>query len=134
MSGTDAFFDTNLLLYLLSEDAAKADRAEEVIARGGVVSVQVLNEFTSVARRRLKMEFSEIRDTLAPIRSLCRVTPITIETHELGMTLAERYHYSFYDSLILASALLADCATLYSEDLQHHQRIEHALVIHNPFR
>ena len=134
MSAADAFFDTNLLLYLLSEDATKADRAEEIVANGGLVNVQVLNEFTSVARRKLKMEFNEIQDFLAPILSLCRIEPLTIETYELGITLAERYHYSFYDSLILAAALIAGCDTLYSEDLQHRQRIEQSLVIHNPFR
>jgi len=132
MSATDIFFDTNVLLYLLSGDAAKADRAEGLLAAGGVVSVQVLNEFVAVAAGKLAMPLVEIREILATIRSICSVKPLDIETHELGVDLAERYRYSIYDSLILAAALRADCATLFSEDFQQGQKIER-LTIRNPF-
>jgi predicted nucleic acid-binding protein len=132
MSATDIFFDTNVLLYLLSGDAAKADRAEGLLAAGGVVSVQVLNEFVAVAVGKLAMPLVEIREVLATIRSICSVKPLDIETHELGVDLAERYRYSIYDSLILAAALRADCVTLFSEDFQHGQKIER-LTIRNPF-
>lgn len=54
MSGSEGFFDTHVVLYLLSADAAKADRAEELIARGGTVSVPVLNEFAAAASRKLR--------------------------------------------------------------------------------
>jgi predicted nucleic acid-binding protein len=54
-----SFFDTNVLAYLASADAAKADRAEATIATGGAISVQVLNELANVARRRMKMPWSE---------------------------------------------------------------------------
>ena len=127
------FFDTNVLLYLLSADPAKAGRAEELIAAGGWVSVQVLNEFASVASRKLRMPIAEIRECLEPIRSICSVVPVTADTHERALALAERYGLSIYDALIAAAALLAGCDTLYSEDLQHGQRIE-ALTIRNPFR
>jgi len=127
------FFDTNVLLYLLSADQAKARRAEELIAAGGWVSVQVLNEFASVASRKLHMPIAEIRECLEPIRSICGVVPVTADTHERALALAERYGLSIYDALIAAAALLAGCDTLYSEDLQHGQRIE-ALTIRNPFR
>jgi len=65
-----AFFDTNILLYLLSDDAAKADCAEELVATGGVISVQVLNEFAAVASRKLGMSWNEIREVLHPIRTV----------------------------------------------------------------
>jgi predicted nucleic acid-binding protein len=127
------FFDTNVLLYLLSADHAKARRAEELIAAGGSVSVQVLNEFASVASRKLRMPIAEIRECLEPIRSICRVVPVAADTHDRALALAERYGLSIYDALIVAAALLAGCDTLYSEDLQQGQRIE-ALTIRNPFR
>ena len=133
MPETKAFFDTNVLLYLLSEDAAMADRAEELIAIGGVISVQVLNEFASVASRKLGMSWSEIRDVLNSIRTVCETEPVTVETHELGLEIAERYRVSFYDATIVASALRAGCETLYSEDLQDGQIINKQVRIRNPF-
>ncbi len=133
MPGTDSFFDTNVLLYLLSGDAVKADRAEAVLARGGTISVQVLNEFAAVAARKLGLSYSEIREVLEPVRAVCAVVPVTLETHDLGLQIAERYGFSLYDALIVAAALLAGCATLYSEDLQDGQTIDGRLVVRNPF-
>jgi predicted nucleic acid-binding protein len=132
MSAAEAFFDTNVLLYLLSGDVAKADRAEALVAGGGVVSVQVLNEFAAVASRKLAMTFADIREILATIRAVCTVKPIDVETHELGLDLAERHRFSIYDGLILAAAIRAGCATLYTEDLSHGQTIER-VTIRNPF-
>lgn len=133
MNGTEVFFDTNVLLYLMSADEAKADRAESLIAGGGVISVQVLNEFASVAVRKHALSHAEIRDALEPIRTVCRLEPITAETHDLGLRLAERYGFSVYDAMIVAAALLASCGILYSEDMQHGQRIEDRLTLCNPF-
>ena len=133
MKGTDRFIDTNVLLYLLSADEAKADRAEETLAGGGVLSVQVLNEFAAVAFRKLGMSIGEIREALATIRAVCAVVPISEETHELGLQIAERYGLSLYDSMVIASALLAGCNTLLSEDLQDGQVIDGRLAIRNPF-
>jgi predicted nucleic acid-binding protein len=132
MPGAKTFFDTNVLLYLLSADAAKADRAEELLAAGGIVSVQVLNEFAAVASRKLGMAWSEIRDALGPIRAICEVESISIEIHDRALELAQRYRFSIYDATIIAAALKAGCNTLYSEDLQDGQRIE-KLTIRNPF-
>ena len=133
MNGAKPFFDTNILLYLLSGDSDKADRAEAVLAQGGIISVQVLNEFASVASRKLGLSYPEIRDMLKTLQRVCKVTSITLETHELGLQLAERYGFSIYDSLIVAAALIAECGTLYSEDLQSGQVIDGRLVIQNPF-
>ena len=132
MNEGEAFFDTNVLLYLLSGDEAKADRAEEVIAGGGMISVQVLNEFASVATRKLGMSWAEIREILSQVRAVCPVEPITVEAHDRGLLLAERYGLPIYDAMIVASALLAKCATLYSEDMQHGQVINDQLTIRNP--
>jgi predicted nucleic acid-binding protein len=132
MPDAKTFFDTNVLLYLLSADAAKADRAEELLAGGGIVSVQVLNEFAAVASRKLGMSWREIRDALGPIRAICGVESISVETHDRALEIAKRYRFSIYDATIIAAALKAGCNTLYSEDLQDGQRIE-KLTILNPF-
>jgi predicted nucleic acid-binding protein len=95
MSEADSFFDTNVLLYLLS-DTPKADRAEVLLASGGVVSAQVLNEFASVASRKLAMTIPEIREILSTIRAVCIVKPLDIDTHELGLDMAERCGFSIY--------------------------------------
>lgn len=129
-----SFLDSNVILYLASEDQAKADRAEELMARGGTISVQVLNEVTNVARRKMGMSWAETGNFLTTIRELLQVEPITIETHDAGLDLAEQYGLSVYDGMIVASALEAECQTLFSEDLQHGLLIRRRLRIANPFR
>ncbi len=128
----DVFFDSNILLYLLSGDTNKASRAEELLAERGVISVQVLNEFVAVAVRKASLKFHEIREILLTIRGLCTVRPVDISTHELALDLSEQRHFSIYDALIVAAALQAKCTLLYTEDLQHNQRIG-GLTIKNPF-
>jgi len=132
MIAAEVFFDTNVLLYLLSGEAAKADRAEALIQKGGRISVQVLNEFVSVATRKLRMSWSETKDVLVIVRAVCQVDPITIETQERAVRIAERYQLNFYDALIVAAALLNGCGVLYSENLQSGQRIDRSLKIVNP--
>jgi predicted nucleic acid-binding protein len=128
------FFDTNVLLYAASGDPAKADWAEELIHAGGVISVQVLNEITNVARRKMGLSWTETRAFLSMIRGLLPVQPLTIEIHETGLALAERYGLSIYDAMIAASALHADCDTLWSEDLRDGIMLDGRLRIVNPFR
>lgn len=134
MSAAEQFFDTNVLLYLLSADEIKANRAEEAVSAGGIVSVQVLNEFASVASRKLNMSIAEIREALAGIRAVCKVVPISEQTHDLGLKVVERYGLSVYDAMIVAAALLAGCRALLSEDMQNGQIIDGTLEVRNPFR
>lgn len=133
MSAAEIFFDTNIPLYLLSREPSKANRAENLLADGGIVSVQVLNEFAAVARRKLSMSWSEIGEVLTIVRDVCEVKPLLLETHERGLVIGERYGFSLYDSMIVAAAAMAGCSILYSEDMQHGQKIEN-LTICNPFR
>lgn len=130
----EAFVDTNVLLYLLSADARKADRAEALLQDGPAISVQVLNEFASVARRKLGLQWDEIGDVLAAVRAGCKVHALTEEVHDRGRGIAARHGFAFYDSLIVASALTAGCGVLYTEDLQHGQTIDRTLKIQDPFR
>jgi len=134
MSAAERFFDTNVILYLLSGDDPRADRAEKELSAGGVVSVQVLNEFASVATRKLKMSIAEIREVLATIRAVCTIVPLSQETHDVGLQVAERYGLPVYDAMIVAAALLAGCNTLVSEDMQDGQTHDGRLQVRNPFR
>ncbi|XIA62531.1 PIN domain-containing protein [Bradyrhizobium sp. TZ2] len=129
-----SFLDTNVLVYLASGDAAKANRAEATIAAGGAISVQVLNELANVARRKMQMSWEETHELLTTMRSLLTVHPLTVEIHETGLALAERYGLSTYDAMIAASAIHAGCDTLWSEDMQHGMTLDKGLRIADPFR
>lgn len=130
-----AFLDSNVLIYAVAQEDPRGTRAEELLRRGGILSVQVLNEFTSVARRKIRMPWAEVREALAAIRVLCATPiPITAQTHETALRIAEQYSYGIYDALIAAAALEAGCVTLYSEDFQDGQIIDGQLTIRNPFQ
>jgi predicted nucleic acid-binding protein len=130
-----AFLDTNVFVYAIVQDDPRSHDAEELIAEGGKVSVQVLNEFAAVARRKTNMAWGEIQLALEAIKILCPdPLPITLETHQEALVIAEKYGYKIYDALIVASALEARCTILYSEDMQDGQVIDQGLTIRNPFR
>ncbi len=133
MSGS-AFFDTNVFVYAVVQDDPRSQQAEELIAEGGTVSVQVLNEFADVVRRKAKMPWDEVRFAIENIKSLCPdPLPITTDTHHKALAIAEKYGYRIYDALIVASALEAKCTILYSEDMQDGQVIDKTVTIRNPF-
>jgi predicted nucleic acid-binding protein len=134
MTEPKAFIDSNVLIYLLSVDANKADQAEMVMQKGGLISVQVLNEVANVARRKLTMPWEEINELLSLIRMLCPAEPLTVETHDKGILIAERHGLSIYDAMIVAAALIGGCDTLYSEDMQDGLLIDNQLRICNPFK
>jgi predicted nucleic acid-binding protein len=129
----DVFFDTSILLYLLSADDRKADRVEALLGAGGAISVQVLNEFASVARRKSTLSWPEVREVLGAVRTACVTHAVTEKTHDVGVAVAERYGFALYDSMIIAAAQGAGCTTLFSEDLQHRQVIDGRLTVRNPF-
>lgn len=130
------FFDTNVLIYAITLNDPRAAIAEALLAGGsGIISVQVLNEFATVARRKLDMSWQEITVALAAFRSLCAaVVPVDVATHEAALSVAERYRIGIHDALIVAAAQQTACATLYTEDLQDGQRVDGRLTVRNPFR
>lgn len=131
----ELFFDTNVLVYAIVSDDPRALIAADLILAGGVISVQVLNEFVAVARRKLKRSWPDIR---ADLRSFGAVVSdpraITFSTHTLACIIAERDGFYLYDALIVASALEAGCTTLLTEDMQDGRLIDGRLTIRNPFR
>jgi predicted nucleic acid-binding protein len=129
----EAFFDTNIVVYAFIETDVRSAIAASVLADGGVVNVQVLNEFVNVARRKHTVPWSDIRESLTVLRTRCgEPRPLTTAIHESGLAIAERYHYRIYDAMIIAAAVDAGCRTLYSEDLANGQTIQ-GVRITNPF-
>jgi predicted nucleic acid-binding protein len=128
-----SFLDSNVIVYLASEQHAKADRAERLVARGGTINIQVLNEIANVSRRKMGMSWAEIRNFLLIVRGLLKVEPVTIDIHDVGIDLAERYRLSLYGAMIISAALQAQCDTLLSEDLQDGLLINGRLRVVNPF-
>jgi predicted nucleic acid-binding protein len=132
------FFDTNILVYALggrkqSTPEARIAVAHQIVIRGGIVSVQVLNEFVQVCRRKAALSWDQILGSLEVVKQLCGLAiPITMETHNAAIDICRRYGYHIYDSLILAAAEQAGCTTVYTEDMQHGQTIG-KLTIVNPF-
>ena len=129
-----AFLDTNIIIYLLSADRRKADISDGLVAVGGFVSVQVLNEFASFGLRKLKLSLTEVEQVLAAVRANCTVVDLSVETHELGLKLIHRYAFSLYDAMIISAAIRAGAQTLYSEDMQDGLRVDGALSIVNPYK
>ncbi|MCU1302837.1 MAG: pilus assembly protein [Candidatus Sulfotelmatobacter sp.] len=129
------FFDSNVLIYAMVSGDSRRERAQQLVEQGGTISVQVLNEFVSVARRKMRMPWEDVIDAMDAIRVLFPApVPIALDTHEAALKIAQQYGFGIYDALILAAALAAECSTLYSEDLQDGQVIDGGLTIRNPFR
>jgi predicted nucleic acid-binding protein len=128
------FIDTNVLVYLASGEPEKADQAERVLSQGGTISVQVLNELANVARRKMKLSWEETNEWLSTLRRLLTVVPLTVESHDVGVRLAQRYQLSIYDAMIVASALEAGCDTLWTEDLHGGAVFDDSLRVVSPFK
>jgi len=126
------FIDSNVILYLL-DGGWKADRAEAVLAAGGTISVQVLNEVLVNCVRKAGMELAEAGEFLAGIRRLCRVVDLTLDVHDVGRAVAARYGLSIYDAMIVGAALVAGCDRVLSEDMQDGLIVEGGLRVVNPF-
>lgn len=130
----NAFFDSNVLIYAMVSGDSRRERAQQLVAQGGVISVQVLNEFVNVARRKMRMPWQDVIDALDAVRILFpSPATITVATHAAALRVAQQYGFGIYDAQIAASALEANCSTLYSEDLQDGQVIDGELTIRNPF-
>jgi len=128
------FFDTNLLVYMISADQEKAERAETLVRGGGHVSVQVLNEFAHVAIRKLRLPLDAIEAVMKATLGTCSVHDLTLRDTVKALSLCGRHGFPFYDAVIVASALRAGCTTLWSEDFQHGMQLDARLTVRNPFR
>jgi predicted nucleic acid-binding protein len=127
------FLDTNILVYAFASNDPRGSKAEALLATGGVISFQVLNEFVNVSRRKLAREWAEIEDALGVLRTILDPPiALTIDLHEAAIRLARDHGFPFYDSLIIAAAIRAGCRNLYSEDMQDGQTVD-GVTLRNPF-
>jgi len=135
MNGVKAFLDTNLFVYLYSDtDEGKREKVIQTINKyERFISTQVLNEFCSVCIRKLKIPIRSVREAIAEITSVCSEIIIDDETIISALGYHEKYGYSFYDCLMLASALEGGCEFLLSEDMSDGHVIEGCLAIKNIF-
>src|SRR5579864_2492976 len=130
---SDRFFlDTNIFVYALTKsDLSKQAVAVQLITAAidsgkGIISFQIVQEFFSVAFRRFDPPLTpiEAEQFLAmPLRPLLAVHS-SYSLYSRALQLTHRHALSWYDSLIIAAALEADCRTLYTEDLQHGQKFD----------
>jgi predicted nucleic acid-binding protein len=134
MRAARPFFDSNVILYLVSPDARKAERAADLLDGEGIVSVQVLNEVASVGLRKFGLQWPEVDELLAAVRSCCGVVDLSLQAHEHGLRIARQHGLNLYDAMIAASALGANCPVLYTEDMHHGLVIDRKLKLVNPFR
>lgn len=133
MTTAGPFLDSKFLVYAYSDDS-RSGVAQSICERPHTLSVQSLNEFANVARRKLRHNWDEITENLTAIVDLAEtIVPLSFELHQIGIALADRYKLQVYDGMILAAAIEAGCETLYSEDMQHGLVIEDHLTIRNPF-
>ena len=126
------FVDSNVVLYLLSGDAVKADKAQAILVAGAVISIQVLNEVTSVCQRKLKMPWQEIDALLMAVKASCEVVPLTLASHEKAIELAKQHQLSFYDANIVACAVISGAPVLLTEDMHAGLQLGD-MVFKNPF-
>lgn len=133
MSADRAFVDTNLFVYLYSDD----EPDKKNLVRTGIdryerlVSTQVLNEISNVCLRKLGLPVAAVRTAITEIITTCSIVTIDETTVSLALDVHERYGYSYYDSLIVASALESGCAFLLTEDMSDGQTIDGTLTITN---
>lgn len=133
------FIDTNVLIYWV-DDSIRADVVEQLLAQRSVISVQVLNEFVNVLRRKRAMPLEDIQTLCMTLTGICEVLDLRLRTHQTALALMARYNFSVYNANIVAAAALSDCGVLYSEDMQDGLNVNlsgsdsvKALVIRNPF-
>ncbi len=124
------FLDTNVLIYAACQRSTKTERAGQILHAGGIISVQVLNEFASAAYRKFSYTWPEIRESVEKFGIFLEIVPLTTQTHQAAVNFAERYNLAFYEAVI---AHLAGCTILYSEDMHHNLQLTSTLRIENPF-
>ena len=134
------FIDTNVLIYWVG-DSTRADTVEKLLAGDSVVSVQVLNEFANVLRKKRAMALADVKALCDTLIDTCEVYDLSVRTHRTALALMAKYRLSLLDANIVAAAGLSGCDVLCSEDMQDGLNIRlpepastHTLSIRNPFR
>ncbi|OHD14277.1 MAG: hypothetical protein A2086_09595 [Spirochaetes bacterium GWD1_27_9] len=127
------FIDSNIIIYSLGKEIDKKNISNSLINENPIISVQVINEVINICLKKLKLSKDESFDIGRFLIKRCVVSSIEITSIKFAMSISKSYQLSYWDSLIIASALENDCSILYSEDMQHNQIVENKLKIVNPF-
>lgn len=134
MHGADRMFvDTNILIYAISDDDEKKSKALSLLEKHPIISLQVIHECSNVLRRKQKKPFIDIEAIIDAFLILTELFLPNLDTVKHAYHIGERYGYSYFDCLMIASAIDTSCAILYSEDMQDNQLISGTLKIINPF-
>jgi predicted nucleic acid-binding protein len=133
MNDKPVFIDSNVLIYAMDIDSRKKKIALDLLVTQPLTSLQVINECSNVLRKKFQLSYSRLSTVLENYLKMVTLVPTSMSTVRLAWQLGEKYGYSYYDSLVLASALENHCVVFYSEDLQHGQWLEQRLQIVNPF-
>ena len=130
-----SFVDSNILIYAhTKQDERKRKIAQEILYSDLIIgNTQAINESINVFIKKFDIPLAKVQEIVNQIFLYLPVKTINHLTIQSGMKICSKYFYSYYDSLIIASALENECSILYSEDLQHNQKIENSLIIINPF-
>ncbi|GBU24558.1 hypothetical protein R83H12_01192 [Fibrobacteria bacterium R8-3-H12] len=127
------FLDTNVFIYAYSNDISKKKRSFELFNLLCITSTQVLGELSNVCFKKLKFSETNVSIAIKEVMDYCDIFIVNETTIQRAIYIKGRYGYSYYDSLVLASAFECNCSVLYSEDMQNGQVIENSLKIINPF-
>ena len=132
----NCFIDTNILVYCYTDDEPVKQQKALGIANDSdtFISTQVLTELSNTLKKKFKLDWQAVENVISEVSSDFNVYVNKPATIERACQVADKYQYSFYDSLIIAAALSCNCKTLYSEDMQGGQVIENSLTIVNPFK
>jgi len=131
----EAFLDTNIIIYAYSEDEIeKANIANKIINEYQCfISTQVVNEVSNVFFKKFNLSSQEVLSVVEELERFLTIIQFDIDTIKYAYKIKDKYKFSYFDSLIIATALNHNCQILYTEDMQHNQIIEDKLKIINPF-
>jgi len=137
---TRCFVDSNIWLYrfILNPSDVNAIQKQQIATNitnqeNLFVSTQVINEVCANLIRKASFDKLQIKNLIEDFAESCEILPVSLETLQYAVKLRDRYLFSFWDSLIVANAMLGQASILYSEDMQDGMIIENTLQVVNPF-
>ena len=130
------FIDSNIILYLYSEDELfKQHKAQEIldIHNNTIISTQVINEVSNVLFKKFRLSAIDVEKVILEIDKNMKIVDYSLKTQINAVRLKDKYGFQYYDALIVSTALEQGCSILFSEDMQNNQIINNSLQIINPF-
>jgi predicted nucleic acid-binding protein len=128
------FIDSNVIIYSFDKEEKKKNISIALLKANPIISIQVLNEISNILNKKFNMNIKEIKNSVDLLVKICRVKNIIPQTIKKALDIVDRYKYSYYDSLIISSALENKCSIIYTEDLHDSHVIDKKLKIINPFK